>query len=371
MLGAIVIEQLVDSRPPDGMLQRIDVVRRHSATALTNAQEFEGLFLLPLWRALGKTKVLLTARNLPKTLLGTLAVGGLIFALCTVPYDFTMVADGKLLPEVRRNIFPGIDGVVTKVPVNHGQLVHQGDVLAELQSLELEAQFTELQGELAGTLEEIATTDRQRQMHLNNPQEDPADMEQLTGRLAQLEVTRASQEKLHDLLEQKRERLKVTSPIEGKVVTWRVRELLENRPVSRRDRLMEVADPKSHWELEVYLPEAKLGHVLAYQQKLRQQDPAAKLQVTFILATHSAEHLTGTVEEIDTSAEVMGEKGTTVRIRVSFPQEALKRLVEDPAAQLKVGADAKAKIICGQRPVGYVLLHDLFEFVQSRILFRL
>ncbi|QEG37484.1 efflux RND transporter periplasmic adaptor subunit [Bythopirellula goksoeyrii] len=371
ILGAIVIEQLVDSRPPEGMLQRIDVVRRHSATSLTNAQDFEGLFLLPLWRALGKTKVLLTARNLPKTLLAAIAIAGAIFALCTVPYDFTMVADGKLLPEVRRNVFAGIDGLVTKVPVNHGESVKKGDVLAVMQSLDLDGQFAELQGELASTLEEIATTDRQRQMHLNNPQEDPADMEQLTGRLAQLEATRISLEKQYELLEQKKERLTVESPIDGKVTTFRVREKLENRRVSPGNRLMEVADPSQDWELEIYLPEAKMGHVIEYQQKLREKDPDAKLQVSFILATHSAEHLTGTVEEIDTSAEVMGEEGNTVRIRVSFPQEDLKRLVDDPANQLKVGADAKAKILCGKQPVGYVMLHDLFEFVQSRILFRL
>ncbi|TWU30407.1 HlyD family secretion protein [Bythopirellula polymerisocia] len=371
ILGAIVIEQLVDSRPPEGMLQRIDVVRRHSVTSLGNAQEFEGLFLLPLWRTLGKTKVLLTARNLPKTLLAAIAIAGAIFALCTIPYDFTMVADGKLLPELRRNIFPGIDGEVIKVPVSHGEAVRKGDVLALMQSLELEAQFTELQGEIASNLEETITTDRQRQMLGDNPQKDPAEVEQLTGRLAQLEATRLSLEKQYELLEQKKERLTVTSPIDGKVVTFRVRELLENRPVSRGNRLMEIADPSSDWELEIYVPEAKMGHVIEYQQKLREKDPDAKLQVSFILATHSADHLTGTVEEIDTSAEVMGEEGNTVRIRVSFPQEDLKRLVDDPANQLKVGADAKAKIMCGKQPVGYVLLHDLFEFVQSRILFRL
>lgn len=371
ILGAIVIEQLVDSRPPEGMLQRIDVVRRHSVTSLANAQEFEGLFLLPLWRTLGKTKVLLTARNLPKTLLAVLAMGGAIFALCTIPYDFTMVADGKLLPVVRRNIFADIDGMVTKVLVNHGESVRKGDVVAQMQSLDLEGQFTQLEGETASNLEETITTDRQRQMLSDNSQTDPAEVEQLTGRLAQLEATRISLEKQYELLEEKKERLTIKSPIDGKMVTFRVRELLENRPVRLGNRLMEIADPAGDWELEIYVPEAKMGHVLEYQQKLRETDPDAKLQVSFILATHSAEHLTGTVEEIDTSAEVMGEEGNTVRIRVSFPQEDLKRLVDDPANQLKVGADAKAKIMCGKQPVGYVLLHDLFEFVQSRILFRL
>ena len=44
ILGAIVIEQLVDQQQPEGMLQRIEVVKRHSATSLTNAQEYEGDF---------------------------------------------------------------------------------------------------------------------------------------------------------------------------------------------------------------------------------------------------------------------------------------------------------------------------------------
>ncbi|MDZ4659648.1 MAG: biotin/lipoyl-binding protein [Bythopirellula sp.] len=371
ILGAIVIEQLVDSRPPEGMLQRIEVVRRHSATALTNAQEFEGLFLLPLWRTLGKARVLVTARNLPKTILASIAIAAAIFALSTVPYDFTMVADGKLLPEIRRDVFAGIDGLVTEVPVVHGQTVKQGDLLAQMRSVDLEAQINQVDGEYQGLLEEIASTDRQRQMLTNNPQKDPVELEQLTGTLAQLQKKRESLEKQRALMKEKEAQLSVTSPINGRVVTWKVRDLIENRTVHKGQRLMEVADPSSDWELEVYLPEAKMGHVVEYFQELRQKDPNAKLEVSFILATHSAEHLSGTVEEIDTSAEVQGEKGNTVRMIVSFPQEDLKRLVKDPANELKVGADAKAKVMCGQRAVGYVLLHDLFEFVQSRILFRL
>ncbi len=371
ILGAIVIEQLVDSRPPDGMLQRIEVVRRHSATALTNAQEFEGLFLLPLWRLLGKTRVLVTARNLPKTIAASLLIAASVIALCTVKYDFTMVADGKLLPEVRRDVFAGIDGLVTEVPVVHGQNVKKGDLLAKMRSVDLESQITQLDGEYQRLLEEIATTDRQRQMLTNNPESDPVELEQLTGKLAQFDKQRVSLEHQRKLLDEKEAELTVTSPIDGRVVTWKVRQLIENRNVQKGQRLMEIADPASDWELEVYLPEAKMGHVVEYFQELRKQDPNAKLEVSFILATHSAEHLTGTVEEIDTSAEVQGEKGNTVRMIVSFPQEDLKRLVSDPVNELKVGADAKVKVMCGQKPVGYVLLHDLFEFIQSRILFRL
>ncbi|MCG8448370.1 MAG: HlyD family efflux transporter periplasmic adaptor subunit [Pirellulales bacterium] len=370
ILGAIVIEQLVDSTPPEGMLQRIDVVRRHSSTSLANAQSHESLFFLPLWKLLGKTRVLITARNLPKTLLATIALTGAILAMCYVPYDFNVVADGKLLPELRRDIFAALDGKVDQVTVQHGENVTAGQVVAEQSSVDLEERMTQLAGQLAETREEILSTSRQRQQMLAGIQEDDVEREQLTGRLAQLKVRRESLLKQKKLLELKEQRLVVTSPINGKVVTWKIRELLEGRTVRKGQRLMEIADPASRWELEVYVPEAKMGHVVEQMQKLEKQDSEAKLQVSFILATHSAVRLYGQVEEMDRNAEVQGDMGNTVRMRVSFAQEDLKKLVDDPINELKIGADVKAKIFCGRRAIGYVWFSDLFEFIQSRILFR-
>ena len=369
ILGAIIIEQLVDSRQPEGMLQRVDVVRRHSSTSLTNAQAHENLFLLPLWRLLGKTRVLMTARNLPKTLLVLFALVGAILAMCYVPYDFNVVADGKLLPELRRDVFASQDGKVEEVTVRHGQKVVAGEIVAKQWSLDLEERMTQLAGQLDETLEEIRSARRQRQLLQGEVQKDDVEREEITGRLARLKVRQESLEKQKKLLELKKEQLVVTTPIDGKVITWKVEEI-KGRAVRRGQRLMEIADPASRWELEVYIPEAKMGHVVEQMQAMKQDDPKAKLQVNFILATHSAVRLSGQIEEMDRNAEVQGEQGNTVRVRVSFPQEDLKKLVDDPTNELKIGADVKAKIYCGQQPIGYVWFCDLFEFVQSRIFFR-
>lgn len=373
ILGAIVIEQLVDQQQPEGMMQRIDVVRRHSSTSLTNAQEFEGLFLLPLWRLLGKTQVLMTARNLPKTILATAAIIGAITAMCLVQYDFTVIADGKLMPEVRQDVFASIDGKVLSVPVNTGGLVTKDQLLVEQRSLDLEAQMIQLRGELKKTIEEMSSTEFQLQIKTSSAEQrrDSIEQEQLIGRLQQLEKTYESLEDQEELLKIKQKSLQVLSPINGKVVTWDIKELLEGRKVAAGQRLMKIADTTSPWELEIFVPEAKMGHVVERLKDLRKDDPNAKLQVEFVLATHTGDPITGVVEKIDTSAEVHGEEGNTVRMRVSFPQEALQKLVKDPSTELKVGADVKAKVVCGKRAIGYVWFSDLFEFVQSRILFRL
>ena len=372
ILGAIVIEQLVDQQQPEGMLQRIEVVKRHSATSLTNAQEYEGIFLLPLWRLLGKAQVLVTARNLPKTILAIAATAGAIAALCLVPYDFTVVADGKLLPELRQDVFSSIDGKVLEVPVDTGDLVAEGQLLVRQESLELQAQVIQLRGQYNEVLEEISSTGRQLSVISSgaDDQRKTVDSDQLIGRLAQLRTTRKSLEEQKLLLDIKEESLAVLSPINGKVVTWDIRKLLEGRKVNPGQRLMKIADTSSPWELEIFIPEAKMGHIIRRLQKIQEDDPDAKLAVEFVLATHTGEPIQGVVEKIDTSAEVHGEEGNTVRMRVSFPQEALKDLVKDPSTELKVGADVKAKVLCGKEPIGYVWFSDLFEFVQSRILFR-
>ncbi|MCH2113616.1 MAG: HlyD family efflux transporter periplasmic adaptor subunit [Pirellulales bacterium] len=370
ILGAIILEQLVDSRQPEGMLQRVDVVRRHSATSLTNAQAHENLFLLPLWRFLGKTRVLVTARNLPKTLLALVALGGAISAMCYMPYDFNVIADGKLLPEVRRDVFASAEGKVIEIAVERGTRVKAGEVVVRQQSLDQEDRETALEGKFQETLKEIESTRWQRKQVVAGTQEEELDRDRLAGQLSQLKVRLESLKKQRKLLDRKKEQLVVTSPIDGIVTTWKVRDLLEGRTVRQGQRLMEIADPASRWELAIDVPEAKMGHIVAQLTALREEDPASKLQVNFFLATHSDVRLSGRVEEIDRNAEVRGENGNTVRMRVSFRQEDLKKLVNDPSVELKIGADVKAKVFCGRRPIGYVWFSDLFEFVQSRILFR-
>ncbi|MCA9238479.1 MAG: HlyD family efflux transporter periplasmic adaptor subunit, partial [Planctomycetales bacterium] len=370
LLGAVVIEQLVDGRQPEGLLQRVDVVRKHSSTALANAQDHESMFLQPLWRAIGKSRVLVTARNLPKTLLAVAAIGGVAAALALIPYDFTVVADGKLMPEVRGKVFASLDGMITEVPVQHGDPVKQGDVVARQRSIDLDAELTRLKGELATTLKELRTVEMRRGL-LDRSNTRDVQYDEVIGKQAQLEEILISLRAQSDILEEKRKLLEICSPIDGKVVTWKVKELIEGRPVLKGQRLMEIADPSQAWELEIHLPEARMGHVIERLQALQADSPDAELEVTFILATHPDEKLTGVVKEIHTSAEVEGDKGNTVRMDVAFDQEQLRRLVPDPARDLKVGADVKAKIHCGRASIGYVWFHEVWEFIQSRILFRL
>ncbi len=74
VFGAIIVEQIQDSQPKQGLQQRVEVVSEHSAIALSNALEHRGLFLMPVWEQLGKAKWVVEARTLPKTIAVGVAV---------------------------------------------------------------------------------------------------------------------------------------------------------------------------------------------------------------------------------------------------------------------------------------------------------
>jgi multidrug efflux pump subunit AcrA (membrane-fusion protein) len=362
VIGALIVEQMVDSRPPEGFRQRVDVVRTHSASALTNALEYEGLFLLPVWRAMGKTSRKLFGHALPKTLSISALVVGAVAAACLIPTDFTLEGHAKLRPTIRQHVFAKLDGEVQQVLVEHDSSVKKDDLLVVERSLDLDKESETTRGQLEQARADIESTNRGL---MDDKDLSEADRSQKISHVAQLEQQVVSLQEQMKVLDQKRELLQVRSPIDGRVVKWKVQEELQGRPVTRGQVLMEVADTSGPWELEVMMPESRMGYVS--QAWTDAQKANHDLPVTFILATSPSNKLQGKVEEIHRSAEVRGEDGNTVLIRVSFDQDKLRDVVSDP----KIGAGATAKITCGRRSVAFVWLHDLVDFIRAKVLFRL
>lgn len=360
VIGCLIVEQIEDSRPREGLLARVEVVSEHSSLALSNALEHHGLFLLPLWKQLGKATWVLKARTLPKTIAATLAVIGLFAWLCLWPAEFWLTGKGTLQPSTRREVFASVDGVVTEVKVKHGEMVARDALLAELRNTDLEVQITDISGQRTSTLERMRATQRSL---LDEKRISVEEKNRLTSELMQLKETYESLGLQLKLLREKHELLHVTSPIDGQVVTWQVREQLIHRPVQRGQILMTVADPKGDWELHVNMPEDRMGHIATAQKDLQQND----LAVEYVLATSPGTTYEGKVKEIHEHAEVRGEAGNTVQIKAAIDKDQLLADGHD----LRPGATVTTKIYCGRAAIGYVWLHDLIAFVQTKILFPL
>lgn len=406
-VGALIVEQIEDARVPERMRHRVEVVRQHSAVALANAVEHESLFLMPLWRRLGKARWVVRARNLPKVLMAAVLAVLLVVAAVVVPYDFALRSEGTLEPQLKRDVYAGVDGTVDQILVEHGARVSTGQPMVVLRNHALQQRFIETEGQLRTALENFRATEGNLMM---DRALTPEERGRLTAQLAELRERISSLKVEYAVLKQQLAELTVRSPIDGVVTTWDVRRLLENRFVRQGQRILEVADPDQDWELELHVPEDRMGHVTRAQNQryeqlrarlhqlalerlraevpdLPEEEAAAEadrqvrqiadeelraalqeltgadwddqLDVTYVLATDPGTRHAGKVKQMHLYAEVRGEEGNTVRVKVAIDKNELR------PEHLRQGAAVTAKIDCGKRSIGYVWLHDLIAWTRK------
>ena len=356
-IGALIIEQIEDNRVAPALSQRVEVVCRHSSTAMANAMEHQSLFLMPVWRLIGKSRFLVKARTLPKTISISIAVLLVLVALVVWPANFDLHSKGTIEPVDRCDVFAGVDGVVYDIRVEHGKWVHKGDVLMKLRNTDLEVAKTDIDGQRIQARERVFAV---QHVLSSERQLRPEERNRLYGELAEAKEKLLSLDIQAKLYEQKLQELEIKSPIDGQVVTWDLENRLLHRPVQRGQALLRVANPKGDWQLELHMAEDRMGYVGRAQLEI-----AEELPVTYILATEPGTTRKGTVKEVEQSAEVRGEEGNTVMIKVTIDKN------EIDAANLRPGATVTAKVYCGRRCIGYVWFHDLVAFIQSRVLFRI
>ena len=354
VIGALIIEQIESELPRNVMAPRMDLVYEHSARALANSMEHSNLFLMPVWRTLGKATWVVKARTLPKALtiagIVLLVLGVLVFC----QKDFYLKADGALQPVDRRDVFVNVSGTVERVLVEDQQTVQAGDVLVELRNSDLEVQWQELVGQLQSTREQLHTA----RIALLRPETELSQVEriQLVGEVTDLEERKQSLEEQEKLLQQKRDELKIRSPITGEVMmSWDVERTLLNRPVELGQVLMSVANLESDWEVEMFMPERRMGHVDVARTE------SEELTVSYILVTEPKTPLEGTVADVQRITQVHDEEGNSVRILVKIDESDIR--------EPRPGAAVTGKVLCGRRSIGYTWMHEAFEWAQANILF--
>jgi hypothetical protein len=361
-IGALVVEWFSASSFEGGKRARVELVADHGQVALANALDHTGLPLYGLIHLAGKSRVLTTARNLPRTVLAGLAALAAIAALVLVPAELRLEAKGKLEPVHRRDVFAGIDGVVERVEdgIEHGAAVESGQLLATLRNTDLEVSLADVLGRRASSEAELAST---RRSLLEETKISADERIRLAGRKAQLQREIESLAQQEALYRSKKKELEVHSPITGVVVTWQVRDRLLLRPVEKGQVLMSVADKTGPWELELEMPDDRLGHVNRAAAAAR--SAGRGLEVDYVLATDPGTRHRGVVREIHEQAEVHGEEGNTVLVRVTIDPDRHEK------EELGAGATVTGRIACGTRSLGYVWFHDVWAFIQTQILFRL
>ncbi|PHS00616.1 MAG: hemolysin D [Blastopirellula sp.] len=362
ILGALIVEQIEDSSQQDEFAKGVELISEHSSRALANSLDYNLIPLTPMWRAMARSKVMIEARNLPKTVSISVAVVAVILILFLVPAPFRLSGSATLLPVVQRDIFAAVEGVVIDVKVNHGDTVIKDQLLVTLESTDLNMAKGRLDQDIDKAkkkLISLAYTKRFQGPGITDAQALQLDIEINQAKLA---VEQYNVEL--GLLDKKIAKLVVRSPIDGKVVTWDVNDTLINRPVQPGQILLTVIDPEQDWYLEVKMPEKRIQHIEAAKQGLEEGE---QLEVSYIMSSDPGSKLYGKVTEIQRLAQIDADEGQIVKLKVSI--DKAKMMEETGIEQLRTGATATAKVSCGTASLGYTIFHELFEFIQSRLLF--
>lgn len=349
VIGALIVEQIESDLPREVISPRVDLVYEHSSRALSNALEHSNLFLMPVWRTIGKMRWLVRARTLPKTVTVASILAVIMLGLVVVPWDYNMKAKGDMQPVIKRDVFAFEGGVVDEIHVQHGDTVEAGAPLLKLRNPDLEVQYNEVTGKIAATKTQLSTIERTL---VEERSLSAAERAKLFGEAAQLRQQLISLEEQEGIIRQKRESLVVRAPITGQVITWDVDKLLAKRPVTTGQVLMTIADPTGPWELELYMPERRAGKIDRARKTIQ-----TDLPVKYILATAPDTELQGKVVKVDEAIIPHEEEGSVMRVRVQIDQKDLR----DP----RLGITATAKVYCGRRPIGWCMFHEAVEMVQA------
>jgi hypothetical protein len=117
-----------------------------------------------------------------------------------------------------------------------------------------------------------------------------------------------------------------------------------------------VADLSADWQLELDVPDDRIGYVLAARLEL-----LPELAVQFRLSSDDREQHRGHIVEVSRIADVVSHDtalSPTVLVTVALDE---LNLSDAARRELRPGVSARAQIHCGRRSIGYVWLHDLWD----------
>lgn len=357
IIGALIIEQIESQVPGDVLKSRCDLVYEHTARALNNAMSHNDLFLMPLWRFLGRAMWLFKGSAFPKTMtVLTLATLGLL-AMFLVKINLDLEATGSLQPVVQRQVFAHVDGEVEEVFIDHGDKVAKDQVLVRMRNRELDIEIANLEGQYQETTSTIETLNYQ--VSRGGKDLDRSEYLRLSGQFKEAQKRLETLNAQLQLQYLNREKLEVKSPIDGTVMTWDLKKNLRARPVAKGQVMVTIADPTGDFELELLMPEKNMKYI---DNAIKDSDSGA-LPVEYILATDSSKKLYGklTRDGIHERAELDQTEGAVVKLRVK--PDSMEGVSH------RTGARVTADVTCGKANAAFVWFHEVVEWVYSNIIF--
>jgi hypothetical protein len=355
--GVLVFEWYTTPSPTSLDQEQIRRTVDHIEVAFRNARHAERLPLIGLSRFLAKLGWLMRARRRPVVVCAVVVIFA-VAALCLIPAEWRVSAEGRLLPVQRREIFAPADAVVDAVLVDQGDDVHHGQPLLRLRSAPLEFEKARLDGEIQTAQKRLTALQTARLQPVDRVDAAKRQM-QLTADEEEVKLQLASLMEQRKLLDEQLEQLDVGAPEAGQVLTWDAKHSLAGCPVRRGQPLLSIGNVTGRWEAELRVPDDRMHGVLETVERAnRENRPVA---VELMVAGEPETTYRGEIDRIALRTEVDDE----LRQPVVLVTVRLLDMLPDP----RPGSVILARICCGRRSVGKVWFGDTWNTIRRRLLF--
>ncbi len=356
-LGALIIEYFDADVKREQITENCDLIVTQAELAMENARVHGEIFLLPIWQRLGGLQNLLFRDHFAKTMTGLVALGLLTLLMIFFPKELKMKVDGVMHPTQRQTIYSKTDGIIVKILIDERSDVKRGEVLLELENQDLALQITEAKLQFETVVHQISDANSQ----LSGGRLDKDKKAEVADTLELLNARQSNLNKQLELLERKKSFLQITSPIDGTIVTPQPKRRLLNFPASPNLAVLEVADLSGTWQIDLKIPQNKIGYVT----QAMQCNPAEPREVEFRIGTNPNLILRGKLVSVSSLAVTSAAGTTEYKAIVDASSEQFRQLKNE----LRTGAGVTAKIHCGSRSLGFVCFYQVFDWLRTHVFF--
>lgn len=389
--SALLMECFEPPAEPQQLIARLDVVARHATPALYNAVEHRRIPGRLIWQPLAKVQDGIGGKAKAITAVAVGLVSFLVAMLFLVPYELKLDSTGKLLPCVRRTIYPPTAGLVREFKVDQKTVVLEDSHLAVLESTELAQKLIALEAAYQGAEQEARAAHHSADTDLK-PQEKRSLWEQESFKKRFVDLKRKELKEfikrnnanpllpgefyLHAPLFTPEEKRRL-SRLEWTVLNGNFKDEWLNRPAKPSDPILKLGAKEGPWEIELRIPQKHISQVLkAYERSdVKEIDGVKVLDVDFLLRSDAMATYRGLLfrdripSEAVPNRDEKDESEPEVITYVNIDHPSI-----DPADRLSRGAltsgtEIHAKVRCGKHRMGYSLLYGVWEFFYEKVVF--
>ena len=351
--NGILIAEYASTPPPSKFVETANFAVPQMSMALDNAATFSSIPMHKMWLNVYKK---FRFQRLRRFWIALLCLACFLLFVFSWQIDFKVRMSGTLHAVNERIVFSPRDAFVKNVLVNHGDIVEQGQLLLELKSPELQLILNESDGEIA-KLEDLRAA---KKVVLNQTstgkKADRYDSIKMAGEIAELDFKIQAQRDKRDFALKQMKDLKIAAPIDGTVVTWDVKKLLNEKPVRWGESLLKVADENQKWQLQFLAPEKSMGYILEAAEQ--NESGIEGLNVEYFFSSRPQQKFEVKVADSGTSTEESASEGLGVRLICNVaPEQQLQRH----------GAQVTGDVQCGKRSIAFVWTHELVDAIRRHL----